>query len=258
MHIILGGTGNIGSVLATRLLEQGEKVTIVSHDEKKRKEWEDKGAKVAVVNVLEVEKLRAVFDAGERLFLLNPPADPSTDTVKEEEKTVTAILAALRGSKIQKVVAESTYGAQPGQGIGDLGVLFEMEQSIGTMGIPTSVMHGAYYMSNWAFSADQVRETGKLHSLYPTDFKLPMVSPADIGEFGAGLMLEPLVKTGNYYIEGPEQYSPDDVAKAFAQALDKPVEVVVVPESDWVSYLQKGGFSLAAAESMAAMTKLTL
>jgi len=258
MHLILGGTGNIGSVLAARLLKQGENVTIVSHDEKKKNQWVDKGAQFAVVDVLEVDKLRAVFNTGERLFLLNPPADPSTDTARQEQKTATAILAALQGSKIQKVVAESTYGAQPGKGIGDLGVLYEMEQSLGRMGIPSSVMHGAYYMSNWAFSADLVRETGKLHSLYPADFKLPMVSPADIGELGAGLMLEPVSNTGNYYIEGPETYSPADVAEAFAEALGKPAEVVVVPESEWVSYLQKNGFSLEAADSMAAMTRLTL
>jgi uncharacterized protein YbjT (DUF2867 family) len=258
MHIILGGPGNIGSVLASRLLERGEKVTIVSHDEKKRKEWEGKGAKVAVVDVLEVDKLRKVLDTGERLFLLNPPADPATDTARQEEKTVTAILDALQGSKIQKVVAESTYGAQPGKGIGDLGVLYEMEQVLSRMGIPSSVMHGAYYMSNWAFSVQQIRETGKLYSLYPADFKLPMVSPADIGEFGADLMLEPLEKTGDYYIEGPEQYSPGDVAEAFREALGKPVEVVVIPQADWVSFLQQGGFSHQAAESMAAMTKITL
>jgi uncharacterized protein YbjT (DUF2867 family) len=258
MHIILGGTGNIGSVLASRLLDQGEPVTLISHDERKKKEWEEKGAKVALVDVLEIDKLRNVFDTGERLFLLNPPAAPSTDTAKEEEKSVKSILAALHGSAIQKVVAESTYGAQPGKGIGDLGVLYDMEQSLAKIDIPASVMHGAYYMSNWAFSADQVKQTGKLYSLYPADFKLPMVSPSDIGEFGASLMIEPISKTGNYYIEGPEPYSPGDVADAFAEALGKPVEVVTVPEEDWLSYLQQGGFSLAAAKSMAAMTKLTL
>lgn len=258
MHIILGGTGNIGSVLASKLLEKGEAVTIISHDEKKKKEWEQKGATVAVVNVLEVDQLMEVFDTGERLFLLNPPADPSTDTAKQEEKTVTAILQALQGSKIRKVVAESTYGAQPGKGIGDLGVLYEMEQALNRMGIPSSVMHGAYYMSNWTFLADRVQQTGKLYSLYPADFKLPMVSPADIGEFGADLMLEPIAQTGNYYIEGPDQYSPGDVAEAFSEALGKPVEVVVIPEADWVSFLQQGGFSHEAAESMAAMTKITL
>jgi len=258
MHIVLGGTGNIGSVLASRLLDQGERVTIISHDEHKRKVWEKKGAEVAVVDVLEVDKLRKVFDIGERLFLLNPPAAPSTDTVKEEEETLQAILSALKNSSIRKVVAESTYGAQPGEGIGDLGVLYEMEQSLARMDIPSSMMHGAYYMSNWALSADQVKKTGKLYSLYPADFKLPMVSPADIGEFGAELMLQPIERTGNYYIEGPETYSPANVADAFAEALDQPVEVITVAEQDWMSYLQKAGFSLPAAKSMVSMTKLTL
>ncbi|MBB5436496.1 uncharacterized protein YbjT (DUF2867 family) [Pedobacter sp. AK017] len=120
MHIILGGTGNIGSALAGTLLDLGEAVTVVSHDEKKRAEWEEKGAKFARVDVLNVEGLREVFNTGERLFMLNPPAAPSSNTVEEEQKTLNAILAALEGSGIQKVVAESTYGAQPGNGLGDL------------------------------------------------------------------------------------------------------------------------------------------
>lgn len=45
--------------------------------------------------------------------------------------------------------------------------------------------------------------------------------------------------------------------EAFSEALDKPVEVVVIPEADWVPFLQQGGFSHEAAESMATMAKLS-
>jgi hypothetical protein len=61
------------------------------------------------------------------------PAKPSTDTVAEEQKTLSSILKALENSGIEKVVAESTYGAQPGEGVGDLGVLYDMEEQLKKM-----------------------------------------------------------------------------------------------------------------------------
>lgn len=258
MHIILGGTGNIGSALAGTLMDLGEEVTVVSHDEKKRAQWEERGAQFALVDVLDVQALKDVFNTGERLFLLNPPAAPSTDTVVEEEKSLAAILAALEASGIQKVIAESTYGAQPGKDLGDLGVLYRMEQALAGMKLPVSIIRGAYYMSNWAFAADVVKNSGELSTLYPADFKLPMVSPQDIGEFAAGLMMQPVDQTGHYDVEGPEKYSPRDVANAFAQVLGRKVDVVSMPKDKWVESLGKSGFSLAAAESMAAMTEVIL
>lgn len=258
MHIILGGTGHIGSALAEALIAKGEKVAIISHDPGKREEWEQKGAEFAVVDIFDEQALREVFNRGERLFLLNPPAAPSTDTVAREKKSLAAILKALKGSEIKKVVAESTYGAQPGDNIGDLGVLYSMEQALAEMKVPVSVIRGAYYMSNWAASLDKVKKTGQLHTLYPPDFKLPMVSPKDIGLVAAGLMLEPVDQTGLYHVEGPEEYSPGDVADAFAELLNKPVEVIQTPKSQWLASLQEVGFSEKAAQSMAAMTEITL
>lgn len=258
MHIILGGTGHIGTALATALLSKNEQVTIISRNPKKKQAWEQKGATVAIADVLDVNNLRKIFDTGERLFLLNPPADPSTDTVMEEKKTVNAMLTALKGSQIKKVVAESTYGAQPGEGLGDLGVLYDMEQSLAGINIPVTVIRGAYYMSNWAMSLETAQQAGKVYSFYPGDYKLPMVSPADIGRFAAELMLEPITRTGLHYVEGPEKYSPNDVAAAFAAALRKEVKAVEIPEAQWEQTLKDAGFSEPGAKSMAAMTRVTL
>jgi uncharacterized protein YbjT (DUF2867 family) len=258
MHIILGGTGHIGSALAETLIKKGESVTIVSRDPKKKQEWEQKGATVAIADVLDVNALREVFDLGIKLFLLNPPAPPSTDTVVEEQKTLQAILTALEGSAIKKVVAESTYGAQPGDGLGDLGVLYEMEQTLAKMNIPSSIIRGAYYMSNWDMSLKTAQEEGKVYTFYPVDFKLPMVAPRDIGNIAAQLMLEPISQTGLHYVEGPETYSAKDVAAAFSTALNRVVEPVEISEDHWMSALRDVGFSELAAKSMAAMTHLTL
>lgn len=60
-----------------------------------------------------------------------------------------SILAALDGSGLERVVAQSTYGAQAGDALGDLSVLHELEEGLRAQPIPAAVIRGAYYMSNW-------------------------------------------------------------------------------------------------------------
>ncbi|MEH2368050.1 NAD(P)H-binding protein [Nostoc sp.] len=111
MHIILGGNGHVGSAVAQTLLSQGEPVTIVSRSSTSIPEWQKRGAMVEVVNAHNTVELRRVFAKGKRLFLLDPPADPATDTDVEERKSLASILEAIRDSGLEKIVAESTYGA---------------------------------------------------------------------------------------------------------------------------------------------------
>jgi uncharacterized protein YbjT (DUF2867 family) len=258
MHIILGGTGHIGSSLTSALLEQGEAVTVVGRTRSKARDLESRGAHFVMADVNDVDELRRIIERGKRLFILNPPADPSTDTDIEERKTLASILAALEGANLEKVVAESTYGAQPGKHIGDLGVLYEMEQALAALSVPVTIIRGAYYMTNWDIQLQAAREEGVLRTFFPNDFKIPMVDPVDIGKIAARFMVEPVEATGLRYVEGPDLYSSKDVAIAFTTALGKPVEAVEIPRARWMEAFESMGFSEKAAVSFANMTDVTI
>lgn len=258
MHIIVGATGHIGSALSRMLLDRGEPVTVVTRSGDKRSEWEKRGARVAVVDVLDVSALRRVLSAGKRAFLLNPPAAPNTDTVAEELKTARAILSALQGASLERIVAQSTYGAQPGEAIGDLGVLYEFEQGLRAQAIPTAIIRGAYYMSNWDMCLDAARSDARLDTLFPADLVLPMVAPADIARVAARLLTAPAPQTGLVFAEGPARYRPLDVAAAFTRALHRQVSVAPTPPEAWVGMLEQAGFSPAAARSMANMSRIVM
>jgi uncharacterized protein YbjT (DUF2867 family) len=258
MHIIFGGTGHIGSHLSQILLDQRHAVTVVTHDEHKRQVWEKKGARVAVLDVLEVDDVRRVLALGSRAYLLNPPAPPASDTVMEERKTARALLSAISGSSLERVVAESTYGAQAGDGIGDLGVLYDLERGLAQLPIPTAVIRGAYYMSNWDLALQSARAEAVVHTLFPADFELPMVAPQDIAPVAARLLTQAEPSRATFFVEGPAHYSSNDVAAAFGAALNKPMKVNVVPPEQWTKTLRQQGFSQPAAEAMAAMTRITL
>lgn len=55
-----------------------------------------------------------------------------------------------------------------------------------------------------------------------------MAAPADIETYAAELLTRPVEDTGLYFVEGPGQYSSDDVGAAMSEALNRKVEVVEV------------------------------
>jgi uncharacterized protein YbjT (DUF2867 family) len=258
MYIILGATGHIGAVLTQLLVQEGQQVTGITSNNKNVARIEKMGAAAAVADVCNTDQLAAVFKKGKRLYLLNPPAPPDTDTSAKEQEQVDSIIAAIRQANFEKIVAESTYGAQPGNQLGDLDVLYKMELAVKAIHPHTDIIRGAYYMSNWDFSRESAEKEGKIYSLYPPDFALPMVAPKDIAAIAAKKLQSPPAGHTLTNIEGPKTYAPADVAAAFAKALHKHVEVVEIKRPEWISYLQQAGFSEPAAQSMANMTALTL
>jgi uncharacterized protein YbjT (DUF2867 family) len=257
MYVVLGATGHVGSSVVEELLRSGVPVTAVTRDEDKAAAWRRRGAQAAVVDVTDIDGLRTVFRQGRRAFLLNPPAAPSTDTDREEHRTFTSIVEALDGSGLEKLVVESAYGAQHGDRIGDLSVLFDFEQALARQPIPVTVLRAAYYMSNWDAVLDSARQ-GLLPTMYPADLAIPMVAPADLGAAAARLLREAPDRTGTHYVEGPSRYSSGDVAAAFAHAFGRGVRVQVTPRDQWEQAYRELGFSESAASSYARMTAVSV
>jgi uncharacterized protein YbjT (DUF2867 family) len=254
MYVIMGGTGHVGSATADALLDRGEAVTIVTRDAGRASAWRKKGADIAEADVEDVASLRGALRCGRRAFLLNPPADTAKDTDALEKHTIANILAAIEGSGLEKIVAESAGGAQPGDQIGDLGTLWELEEGLRRQSTPAAINRAGYYMSNWDGQLESIRDTGKLQTMFEAGLKIPMVAPHDLGVAAADRLLSSPGDVGVRYVTGPEHYSSADVADAFAKALARPVEVVVTPRGKWVEAFKGLGFSDAAAESYARMT----
>ncbi len=258
MFIIMGGTGHVGSATADALLGRGEAVTIVTRDPARAAGWLAKGANLVKADVEDVPSLNAAFQLGRRAFLLNPPANTAENTDVVERRTVAKILRALEGSGLEKVVAESTGGAQPGERIGDLNVLWELEEGLRAQAIPAAINRAGYYMSNWDGLLKTAAATGKLPTMFPADVLIPMVSPEDLGKAAADRLSSPLADVGVRYVEGPRRYSSEDVAKAFSARLGTLVALSVIPRGEWKEAFLQLGFSEAAAASYASMTAVSL
>ncbi|GBQ05160.1 hypothetical protein AA14362_0286 [Acetobacter cerevisiae DSM 14362] len=59
-----------------------------------------------------------------------------------------------------------------------------------------------------------------------------------------------------YAVEGPEQYSPEDVAELLREVLNQPVRVASLPKAELLAAYRRNGFSDSAAQSYAHMTEI--
>lgn len=73
-------------------------------------------------------------------------------------------------------------------------------------------------------------------------------------EFGPKRLIEPASDVALCHVEGPERYTPLDVADAFGDALGAKVDLNVIPPDEWEDTFIQFGFSRAAARSYACMT----
>ena len=256
MYVILGGTGHVGRAVAQTVLAAGHNVTVVTRQVVGASEQRHDGVDYAAVDVNDTDTLRALFQRARRVFVLNPPAAVSGNTDVEERKTVCSILKALRGVPLEKLVVQSTYGAQPGKHCGDLGVLYELEQGAQALNVPVCIVRAAYYMSNWAGAMSAAKATGVLQTFLPPTQAFPMVAPEDVGDLAGKLLMSDVGEAGIYNIEGPKSYTPSDVAEVFSRLMGHVVQVQMTPEEKWYEAYRESGFSTEAAQSYATMTEL--
>jgi uncharacterized protein YbjT (DUF2867 family) len=71
-------------------------------------------------------------------------------------------------------------------------------------------------------------------------------------------MIEENTPNTLYHLEGPERYTPNEVASAFSQASNKSVTILEIQEQKWNETFKSAGFSDEAAASYQQMTKATI
>ena len=121
-------TSNIGRALATRLLDAGERVTLISRDRKKVDELAHRGARVIEGSFEEPPLLAEALEGAEALFWLTPPpARPDYYTWAVKSAKQAAALA--KQASVRRAVVVSSAGAHTGPGTGPVGPAREMENA---------------------------------------------------------------------------------------------------------------------------------
>ncbi len=187
MYVILGASGNTGSIIADSLLSKGKKVRVVGRDAERLQRFVRKGAEAFTGDVSDAVALTKAFRGARAAYLMLPPITSRENQERESD----AIAKAVTESGLRYAVHLSSYGAHVPQGTGPVTGLHSSEQKLNAVG-GLNVLHlrAAYFMENNLAAISMIQEMGIFgHALLP-DLKLPMMVTRDVGNYAAQRLLD--------------------------------------------------------------------
>src|SRR5271163_1741305 len=219
-YVILGASGNTGSIIADFLLSKGKKVRVVGRDAGRLQRFVRKGAEAFTADLSDAAALTKALSGARAAYLLLPPIVSRV----EQEQQSDAIAKAVKESGLRYAVHLSSYGAHVPEGTGPVTGLHSSEQKLNAIS-DLNVLHlrAAYFMENNLAAIDMIRGMGLFgHALLP-DLKLPMIATRDVGDYAAQRLLH-LDFSGKQTREllGERDLSMTEVTAVIARGIGKP------------------------------------
>ena len=183
-----------------------------------------------------------------------PPNFAPETGFPELRKTLASYHQALAKALPKKAVYLSSIGAEQTSGLGLITGSHLLEQTLGDLPIAHAFLRAGWFMENHAWDVTTALSEGRIFSnLCPLDRKFSLVAAADIGKAGADVLRQEW--TGTRYIEvaGPEQYSPNDIARALSSVFGRTIEAVAVPREKWTEFFIGQGMPEGRTEPRAEM-----
>ena len=220
MYVILGASGNTGSIIANSLLSAGKKVRVVGRDPGRLQRFVDKGAQAFTATVSDAAAITKAFSGARAAYLMLPPAKSQ----EEQERDSDAIAKAVRKSGLRYAVHLSSYGAQLAEGAGPVSGLHSSENKLSAIeGVNVLHLRAAYFMENNLAAIGMIRGMGLVGNALLPDLKIPMAATRDVGDYAAQRLLH-LDFSGKQTREllGERDLSMTEATAVIARGIGKP------------------------------------
>lgn len=148
MNIILGASGQIGSLVVKHLLDSGEPVRAVVRKPEAQAGYLQSGVESVRADLFDLPSLRRAFQKGKTLFVLTPENPLSADIFSDTRQILANIKEAIADSGIERIVGLSSLGDQHSTGTGNLALSYLLEHSFNNLGLEQIYIRPAYYYSN--------------------------------------------------------------------------------------------------------------
>ena len=213
-HLVLGGTGTVGSIVVRGLLERGETVRVLTRSADRAKDL-PKGAEAVLGDLTDPGTYEKVFSGYDNLFLLT--ANGPTDLMEG----LAAVNEAKR-TKAKRVVHLSIHDVEKCPEAPHFASKIAIEQALKALGVPHTILRPNNFYQNDHWFKDAILQYG----VYPQpigNVGISRVDTRDIGEAAVRALTEGGHLGKTYALVGPDAVTGNSCAADFAKALGKPV-----------------------------------
>jgi uncharacterized protein YbjT (DUF2867 family) len=223
--IITGSLGNISKPLATKLVQKGHDVSIITSDAGKQKEIETLGAKAAIGSVEDAAFLTQTFTGADAVYCMIPRAnyfDPNLDLDAFTRKIGNNYAEAIQNSGVKRVAFLSSIGAHLERNSGIIQRYNEIESVLNKLSdVGITFMRPTSFYYNLESYIPMIKFQGHITANYGADEIIPWVSPYDIAEAIADEITTPLDGKKIRYVAS-EELTGHETARILGEAIGKP------------------------------------
>ncbi|WP_307874566.1 NmrA family NAD(P)-binding protein [Frankia nepalensis] len=226
-----GATGNQGGAAAARLLADGWQVRALTRDPAggPARRLAAAGVQVVVGDLDDRGSLDAAVEDAHGVFsvqrgALGTPPVPFEDEVRRGRNVADAAAAA----RVRHLVHASVAGVERGGGGRAFASKRAIEEHIGRIGIPATILRPVSFMDNYADPAFGV-QTGTLATPFAPDVPEQLIAVDDIGAFAASAFADPARYLGRALAIAGDALRPGQTAQALSLATGRDIRYAHVP-----------------------------
>ncbi|UBU18083.1 NAD(P)H-binding protein [Nonomuraea gerenzanensis] len=251
MYAITGVTGHVGGAAARRLLARAEPVRAVVRDPARGKGWIEAGAETFVADLGDRAALAEAFGGCRAAFVMLP-TDPAADDAGHRA-LADSIAGAVLDSGVPYVVMLSSLGAELPEGTGPIRWLHHLEHRLRETGVLLTAVRSGHFQEKVEAALDAARGAG----VYPVfgdsaDTPAPMIATHDVGKVAADALLTPPARSEVIDLDSPS-YTERQVAEELGAVLGRPLQVITIPQAQWIPSMVEAGVPPQLARELAGM-----
>jgi uncharacterized protein YbjT (DUF2867 family) len=218
--LVTGGTGTIGSHLVKTLKEKNADFKVLTRNEEKADKLSSEGVETIVGNFNNSDSLLKAMEGVDRIFLLTPA---SVDQVELNRK----VIDSAKKAGVDYIVKVSAIGSKEDSNVSLARAHAKTEQEIRFNKFDYTFLHPHSFMQNLIGMREAIRAGRHYGTTGQTG--VPYVDTRDVAEVAAEALTSNDYRNKVLPVTGPQALTGEDVAKAFSDILDKPVEYHNVP-----------------------------
>lgn len=257
MYVVLGASGNTGSVVANALLDLGKEVRAVGRDSKKLAPFVNRGAEAFTADVVDGEALSRAFAGAEAAYTLTPPNLASTNYRAYQDQVTDAVAKALETAGVKYAVTLSSVGADKPGKTGPVAGLHYMETRFAQIpGLNALHLRAGYFMENTLPQIGIIQQFGMMAGPVRADLPLPMIATRDIGAAAVDALLRlDFSRQQTRELLGQRDLTYSEVARIVGAAIGKPaLAYVQLPAEQVILAMGQMGISKNVASLLCEMS----
>lgn len=222
MYVIVGATGNTGSIVASKLLNQGKKVRVVGRNAEHLAQF--KKADPFVGDITDKKAMDKGCEGAQAAYLMIPPNMTVPDYKTYQQQAIESLGAAVEKNGVKFAVVLSSVGADKPDKSGPILGLRNLEERLNRIsGLNVLYLRPAYFMENTLGQADAIKQMGYAAGPLRPELKFPIIATRDIGEFAGDALLR-LDFAGHQVQElhGQRDLSYGEITTIIGKAISKP------------------------------------